>query len=126
MAKVAYLNISTVYLLTGILLLNELGYLFIKEKRNVITVYAASYGFVNSTKSRNLCSIRCKYVVPCFTEATMANIRSKGRKYYISLANICGATFMSNMYAASSTQCFPTCGPRTPGGPRVIQKGSAG
>jgi hypothetical protein len=23
-------------------------------------------------------------------------------------------------------QCFPTCGPRTPGGPRVIQKGSAG
>jgi hypothetical protein len=47
--------------LTGILLLNELGYLYIKEKR--ITVCAVSQGFVNSAKSLNLCSTRCKYVV---------------------------------------------------------------
>jgi membrane protease YdiL (CAAX protease family) len=59
MATVAHLNISPVYLPTGILLLNELGYLFIKEKRNEITACAASQGFVNSVKRRNL----CKYVV---------------------------------------------------------------
>jgi hypothetical protein len=35
-------------------------------------------------------------------------------------------------YAAGSErehtieQCFPTCGPRTPGGPRVSQRASAG
>jgi hypothetical protein len=47
------------------------------------------------------------------------------KSYFLLISKACSLLSAENENL-HVVQCFPTCGPRTPGGPRVIQKGSAG